>query len=255
MKLNNSHLKKLTIVFTLFFAVTLFSNQATAQEEEKGFILSMTEFTIKKGHDNQFKEGIKAWKACYLENGGTWTWNVWSRIQGEGNVYVMTSGMDKWAEMDEKDEAGKECRDLARDLIYPHIETTERNFARFMPELSKTYPNSDNVLWVTSFQVENWRKFKEIIKEVGDAVVQAEGSPRGYWYSVMGGNRDNEDFFVATPFKDFAAMDVERDNVWTIYENANGKKKRDEMQAEFRGATKEIWSYMYKRVEEISHNP
>lgn len=241
--------------FVFIAASTLFSNGLQAQESEKGFILSMTEFTIKKGHDNQFKEGIKAWKACYLEAGGTWTWNIWSRLQGDGNVYVMTSTMDKWAEMDEKDDAGKGCRDLVRDLIYPHIETTERNFARFMPEYSKTYPNSDDVLWVTSFQVENWTKFKEIVKEITDAVIQAEGSPRGYWYSVMGGNRDNEDVFVSTPFKDFAALDIDRDNVWTIYENANGKKKREEMQDEFREATKEIWSYMYKRVEEVSHNP
>jgi hypothetical protein len=255
MKPNNSQLKKFTIAFIMLFTITLFSAEAPAQEKEKGFILSMTEFTIKKGHDNQFKEGIKAWKACYIEAGGTWTWNIWSRLQGNGNVYIMTSTMDKWAEMDEKDEAGMKCRDLAKDLIFPHVESTERNFARFMPEYSNTYPNPADLLWVTSFQVENWAKFKEIIKEITDAVTQAEGSPRGYWYSVMGGDRDNEDFFVSTPFRDFAAMDVDRDNVWTIYENANGKKKRDEMQAEFREATKEIWSYMYKRIKEISHNP
>lgn len=55
----------------LFIAVsTLFSNGIQAQEAEKGFILSMTEFTIKPGHDMQFREGVKAWKACYIENGG-----------------------------------------------------------------------------------------------------------------------------------------------------------------------------------------
>ncbi len=66
----------------LFVAVsTLFSNGVLAQESERGFIISMTEFTIKPGHVNQFREGVKAWKACYLENEGEWTWSNWQRMK------------------------------------------------------------------------------------------------------------------------------------------------------------------------------
>jgi hypothetical protein len=240
----------------LFIAVsTLFSNGVQAQETEKGFILSMTEFTIKPGHDMQFREGVKAWKACYLKNGGDWTWNVWHRKNGEGNVYVLTSGMANWAEMDETDEAGMKCRDLSRELINPHVESAESNFARFIPEFSKSYPNPDPVLWVSYWQVNNWRKFREIIKEVTDETAKAEGAPRGFWYSVMGGSKDSPDFFVATPFANFAAMDVERENVMTIYEKAHGKEKRDEMQAAFREITDASWSYIFKLDADLSHNP
>jgi hypothetical protein len=240
----------------LFIAVsTLFSNGIQAQESEKGFILSMTEFTVKRGHDIQFREGVKAWKACYLENKGEWTWNMWHRMNGEGNVYILSSRMANWAEMDETNDDGKNCRDLVRNLINPHIESSENNFARFEPENSKAAPNSDPVLWVTSWQVNNSTKFKEIIKQLSEAIIQAEGSPRGYWYSLMGGNKDVPDFFVSTPFANFAALDLDRDNVWTIYENANGKEKREQLQAEYREAVKEVWSYLYKRDEEMSHNP
>ena len=233
---------------------TLFSSGVQAQETEKGFILSMTELTVKPGHDLQFREGVKAWKACYLKNGGEWTWNLWRRINGEGTVYVLTSSMVNWAEMDETDDAGKDCRNLVRDLINPHVESSENNFARFMPDYSRTYPNPDPVLWVSYWQVNNWRKFREIIKEVTDETAKAEGAPRGFWYSVMGGSKDSPDFFVATPFANFAAMDVERENVMNIYEKAHGKEKRDEMQAAFREVTDAAWSYIFKLDADISHS-
>lgn len=250
-------LQMANLLFAMVFiaASTLFSNGVQAQEAEKGFILSMTEFTVKRGHDVQFREGIKAWKACYIENKGEWTWNMWHRMNGEGNVYILTSRMANWAEMDETDDDGKNCRDLSRELIYPHIETSESNFARFMPEFSKAYPNPDQVLWVTSWQVNNGTKFREIVKQMSDATKQAEGSSRGYWYSLMGGSKDAADFFVATPFANFAALDVDRENVWNIYEKANGKEKRDQLQSEFRESIKESWSYLLKLDKDLTHNP
>ncbi len=245
------------LVFALVFiaASTLFSNGVQAQQSEKGFILSITELTIKPGHDNQFREGVKAWKACYIENKGEWTWNMWHRKNGEGNVYILTSRMANWAEMDETNDDGKNCRNLVRDLINPHIESSNDNFARFQPEYSKAYPNPDPVLWVTSWQVKDGMRFREIVKEVTAATAKAEGSSRGYWYSYMGGSKDAADFFVATPFANFAALDVDRENVWNIYEKANGKEKRDQLQAEFRESIKESWSYLLKRDADLSHNP
>ena len=243
----------MAVVFIV--ASTPFTNGADAQETESGFILSMTTLTIKPGHDNQFREGVKAWKACYLENEGEWTWNTWQRMNGKGSVYGLTSTMVNWAEMDETDEAGMKCRNLLRDLINPHIESAETNYARFMPEFSKTYPNPDPVLWVTYWQTNNWTKFREVVKEVTDEVAKAEGTPRGFWYSIMGGDKDSPDFFVADPFANFAAMDVEREYVWTIYENARGKEKRDEMQAAFRETIDASWSHIFRLAVDLSHNP
>ncbi|MCO5262073.1 MAG: hypothetical protein M9901_04275 [Lentimicrobium sp.] len=244
-------------LLVLFIAVfsTVLSHKVQAQESEKGFILSMTTLTIKPGHDVQFREGVKAWKACYIENKGEWTWNVWHQMNGEGNVYILTSTMPNWAEMDETSDDGKNCRDLVRNLINPNIESAEDNFARFEMEYSKAYPNPDPVLWVTYWQTNNGMKFREIVKEVTAATANAEGSSRGYWYSFMGGSKDAADFLVATPFANFAALDVDRENVWNIYEKANGKEKRDQLQAEFRGTIKEAWSYLYRLDADLSHNP
>lgn len=255
--MKTNKLRFANLVFALVFIAvsTLFSNGVQAQEAEKGFLLSITEFTVKQGHDLQFREGVKAWKACYIENKGEWTWNMWHRMNGEGNVYILTSRIANWAEMDETSDDGKNCRNLVMDLINPHIESAEDNFARFEPEFSKAYPNPNPVLWVAYWQVNNGTRFKEIAKELATSTAKAEGSPRGYWYTYQGGGIDAPDFFVATPFANFAALDVDRDNVWNIYEKANGKEKRDQLQAEFRGTIKESWSYLLKRDEDLSHNP
>lgn len=255
MKTIRTQVAGLLFAILLIAVATLFSNGIQAQEAEKGFILSMTELTIKPGHDVQFREGVKAWKACYIDNKGEWTWNMWHRMNGEGNVYILTSRMANWAEMDETNDDGKNCSDLVRNLINPNIESSESNFARFMPEFSKAYPNPNPVLWVSSWQVNNGTKFRELIQLTSDAIKATEGSPRGYWYSLMGGSKDAADFFVATPFANFAALDVDRENVWNIYEKAHGKEKRDQMQAEFRETVKESWSYLLKRQDDLSHNP
>jgi hypothetical protein len=255
MKITNVHLTNFLFVALIVAFSTMLSNKVQAQESKKGFILSMTEFTIKPGHDVQFREGVKAWKACYIENKGEWTWNMWHRQNGEGNVYILTSRMSNWAEMDETDESGKNCRDIARDLINPHVESAEENFARFEPEFSKAYPNPDPIIWVTSWQVNNGKRFKEIVKEVTATATKVEGSSRGYWYSLMGGSKDAADFFVSTPFANFAGLDMDRDNVFDIYEKVNGKEKRDKLQAEFRETIKDAWSYLYKLDADMSHNP
>ncbi len=255
MRTITSGIAKLVFAFIFIAVSTILSNRVQAQETERGFILSMTEFTIKPGHNNQFREGVKAWKACYLENEGEWTWNMWSRVNGEGNVYVLTSTMSNWAEMDETDESGMKCRDVARDLINPHVESAENNYLRFLPEHSKTYPNPDQVLWVTYWQTKNRLKFLEIVKEVTAETTKVEGAPRSFWYSVMGGGKDAADFLAATPFANFAAMDVERENVWTNYEKIFGKEKRDEMQSTFREITDVSWSYIYRLAVDLSHIP
>lgn len=254
MKSIKNNWTKFTLIMAVIFTATTFNLSAQTPEEELGFILSMTEFTIKSGHDDQFREGVKAWKKSYLENNGTWTWNMWRRVNGEGNVYILTSAMDKWAEMDETDEAAKKSRDIVKHQIIPHIETSKDNFARFQPTLSKEYPNPDPLLWVTYWRVNSGLKFKDIVTQLTDEMRKVEGAPRSYWYGMIGGSAGEADYFAATPFNNYAAMDVTRENVWNIYETAHGKEKRDQLQAEFRLSIEEVWSYIYNKVDELSHS-
>ena len=94
-----------------------------------------------------------------------------------------------------------------------HIESSENNFATSMPGFSKATPSEMGVIRVSFFQVENSVLFKEVVKEIADISQKAEGDKRGYWYDVDGGSPDFADYYVTTPYKNFAALDVKRDAV------------------------------------------
>lgn len=240
------------MVFLFIASGFLVNNVVRAQDK---FVLSLTEFTIKNGHEWQFEEGVKAYKACYLENKGEWKWTMWKRYNGKGAVYVLTSRHANWAELDnENDEAGKKCWQVAVDKIIPHVESKEDNFATSMPELSRIGTSEWGVIWVTQFNVKNNVIFNETIKEVSDIMKKTEGDNRGYWYSASGGSPDAPDYFVTTPFKNFAALDEDRDGVWKMVENSKGKEATDKMRERFSSSVKDIWSYMYKRMGDLSND-
>ena len=239
----------------LLYLMLLLPFFMVAQENES-FLLNMTLITVKHDHEAQFVEGVKAWKACYLENKGEDNWNVWRRVQGKGTVYGLTGVMAKWAEMDEdNDEAGKACRMTVINLIRPHIESIEYNIARSMPDISKKSPMSDetSLVWVHYFKIKNSTLFMEVINETTAAIKKEEGDSRGTWYRLMGGSPDVADYFVSIPFKNFADLDTDRDGVWKIHEKVNGQAKTDATRNKMRDALSSEWSYMYTLNKELSN--
>ena len=251
MKLSKQKMMGTALVFVL--ALSMFTANNFVQAQEK-YILSTTEFTVKNGHEMQFEDGVKEWKACYLSNNGKWTWNMWKRYNGKGSVYVLASRSKTWAEMDESDEAGKKCRQIVMDKIIPHVECTEDNFATSIPEFSRVGTSEMNVVWASYFVVENSVLFREIINEISGIMQKAEGDKRGTWYVSNGGGPESPHFMVVTPYKDFAALDVERDGVWKMAENANGKEYADKLRANFRSSVDNSWAYLFKRMADLSHN-
>lgn len=223
----------------------------TQAQEDESYIMNTTQFTIKFGHDSDFTEGVKKWNKCYKDNKGTESWNVWHRLQGKGNVYVLTSYMRNWAEMSKTDEAGKACLSIAKDLIIPHIENSEFNTNRFIPDYSrKTNLEGMSIVWVYNFKVNNSLAFNEVVKDVTTTIAKKEGGNRGYWYSVMAGQGAN--YFVSTPFKGFADLDTDTDTVWKVYESVHGAAKTKEIRKKFNAALEDAWSYAYTLETELS---
>ncbi|WP_299124007.1 hypothetical protein [uncultured Winogradskyella sp.] len=240
-----------TILCVACFAVLL-PTTMQAQEAESD-IMELTEYTIKFGENSKFTEGVKKWKKCYKDNNGTGTWNTWHRLQGKGNVYVVSNRFENWAEMDESDAAGKACGAVALEFILPHIESTEVNMTRSIPEFSRKEGLGDNtVVWVTSFKVNDDKAFNEAVDEMSSAISKKEGDKRGYWYRYMGGEAG--DYFVSTPFKDFADLDTDRESIWKLYEGANGKTKTEALRQKFKDVIDEQWSYTYTLESELSMN-
>ena len=253
MKLSVQKMKGNAMAFMFVALGLLMTDYVQAQGK---FILSTTEFTVKSGHESQFEEGVKAWKACYLENKGEWTWTFWKRYNGKGSVYLLSTINQKWAEMDDQnDEAGKKCWQVAMDKIIPHVESTEDNIATSIPEYSRTGTSEWGIVWVSFFQVENSVLFREIVKETSDVIQKAEGDQRNVWYVCNGGGPESADFYVVTPYKNFASLDVERDGVWKMVENSKGKEETDKLRASLRSSLKNSWAYLYKRMDDLSHTP
>jgi len=236
----------------LLFVAVLIPMLAMSQNDGSK-LLNMSEITVKPGQEAQFVAGVKMWKECYLEKKGTDKFNVWRRVQGEGIMYVLTGSMDNWAEMDKEDAAGKECRIKVLELIMPHVEKVNYNIARTMPELSRTPAEGTKLVSVLFVRVTNDAAYNEAIKEITSTVRSVEGSPRGTWYSFVGGGPDSPDYMVSTPYKGFADLDIKRDGVWKVYENKHGLKKTVELRAKVRSAVENSWSYLYSLNEELSN--
>ncbi len=246
-------MKTLKSILVATCLLVMLPTTTQAQEENESFILSLTGFTIKFGHDTNFTDGVKKWNKCYKDNGGKDTWNVWNRLQGKGNVYILASRMNNWAEMDKKDPAAKSCRTIAVSSIIPHIENIEYNTARYMPKISKKEGLGDNtIVWVTSFKVNNSLEFNRIVNEVSSTISKKEGGSRAYWYRYMGGEAG--DYFVSSPYKDFADLDKDVEGVWEVYKSVHGEAKTKEIRKSFSECLDDAWSYTYTLAKDLSMN-
>ncbi len=161
--------------------------------------------------------------------------------------------MDNWAEMDETDEAGKDCYSIVMNFIMPHVESVTSNMARTLPDWSKRLaPEEMKLTWVTYFKVEDTGDFSDVIKEVSATMTKVEGEPRRYWYRLIGGDRDNADYMVSGIYKNWAELDIDRDSPYEMYVKEKGEEKAMEMDKLWDSAGVESWSYIWVYDEELS---
>ena len=229
---------------------------AAAQEEPAGQLLSIVEMKVKAGHEAEFRAGIAAWKACYLENDGEASWNVWRQQQGQGTVYVAAFTMAGWADLDTRDEAARECRAVVLEKVTPFTlpEENTNSYARLITDISRDAPVQD-VIWVTSFRANDGRLMMDVVRKVNAAIREVVGAPRGYWYDVEGGHEKAADYFVVRPYENFAAMDEDDDSAWEITTKVYGEEEAERLRSDFMKSMDAAWAYLYRRITELSHNP
>lgn len=244
------------MALALLSAAVLSLPATTTAQEPTSHLLSIFEMHVKAGHNDQLKAGIAAWKECYLAQKGDRAWNTWQRQQGQGNVYVVAFRLNNWAALDTPHEPSQKCQSIVAEKIGPHVHTKRgaNSYAKLMPEISRNTPVSD-LVWVTNFRADDSRLMRRTIEQVVGAMTEAEGQPRGFWYDVQGGGPDSADYFVVTPFENFAALDDTRTGVWEVVGKARGEPEAERFRADFRTSLDDSWSYLYKRVPELSHNP
>lgn len=245
---------KLIIGLIGILLTLVFTGVTNAQEDSERQILSLTEFTIKPGHSAAFQEGVKSWKECYLNNEGTWTWNTWSRMNGKGSVYLLTSYTNSWAEMDEEDEAGRMCGPVALQLIMPNVEVTESQYFYTMPDWSVT-PSGEqaNFVQATYFKVKNYDLFRELVTGVTGIIQDVEGEKRSVWYNSYGRSPGQFHYMSVVGHDSRASLDNPKTNIWQVIIDAEGQDKRDELVDLYIDSVDETWMYMYTRMEDMSY--
>jgi hypothetical protein len=58
---------------------------------------------------------------------------------------------------------------------------------------------------------------------------------------------------VVSSYNGYAALDIEEDGPFKVYENVHGKKKTDAMRENWRNAVDAGWSYIYEHKPELSN--
>jgi hypothetical protein len=225
-----------------------------AQGDNERQILSLTEFTIKPGHSAAFQEGVKSWKECYLNNEGTWSWNTWSRMNGKGSVYLLTSYTSSWAEMDEEDDAGRMCAPVALQLIMPNVDVAENQYFYTMPGWSATPGDEqNNFVEVTYFKISHSEKFADLVSGVSGIIEDVEGDKRSTWYDSYGRSPGQFHYMSVVGHESMVSLDSPKTNIWQVIIDAEGEDRRDELVDLYYQSVEESWMYMYSRMEELSH--
>jgi hypothetical protein len=245
-------MKTIKLIMTAAIVAILSTGMLTAQTTVSG-ILNSSEITVKPGHNAQFLDGVKKWKACYLENEGGNKWSMLKREQGEGNVYLLSGNMAKWAEMDKEEAADKACYLTLMNFIWPHLEKVNSRVASTMPEVSSDFPEGTKYIRVTYYEVHNEAAFEYVISTVTKAMKDKEGSYRGIWYNTELGGPETHDFMITEPFKKYADMDLKRDSPQKIYTDLVGEEKANEMWEIWFATLQNSWSYTYKLETELSN--
>ncbi|MBK8357189.1 MAG: hypothetical protein IPL13_17995 [Saprospiraceae bacterium] len=237
---------KRILLLLMFAPIFLIGQTPTAS------MLSVSEITVKMGHEAQFIQGVKMYNECYAAAKGTDKWNIYRRYQGEGIVYLITSFYKNWVDMNKDDAASNSCRSIITNFIMPHMEKNNSMVAKTMPEVSKTKPVDLKMIWVTTYSVHDGIGFEAALTDFSNVIKTAEGDTRSYWFKLVGGSMDDGDYVSSVPFTGYEDMDIVRENTWKVYEKSQGKQKSDALRTKVLGLIENSWSYLYELKDDLS---
>ena len=229
---------------------------AVAQDEDESYILQITEVDIKLGHVSQFREALKPYHACLIENDDDASWSAWRNVGGDGTTYHFVSDMANWAEMDASDEAAEACWSEHRENVFPHVASVSNSFARPMPDWSGDAEDY-SVVRLHQFRVDDGEQFREAVGAITSILKEAEHEHLGSWYDMIGNSSNEPDYFVVSHYENFAAMDEERAGPYKVVSEYAGEERADELWQQFGDALQDDWEYfhdMLRRDTELSHS-
>ena len=245
-----------TKLLALTVAIIVPLGTALAEEEKAKPtppIITLVEVQIKHGERMAWSEGVKAFKACYEEQGGEQHWWTWRRVGGKGTVYTVVLADANWAAFDEDDEKMQPCYPIMMEKMMPHEVSVSETFVR--PNLDFSRPISGPVARVTGLMIDDYRAFMEVATVVNKTLKDENAGRPIEWLEPQIGAADDPDWYLVSRYENWAAMDVEVEGIWKVMERVHGEEKTAEMRAKVTAAIAGSDSYLYELSPGLSHLP
>lgn len=229
---------------------------ALAQDDEDGHILEITKVGVKIGHEMKFRDAVKAYHGCLIENEYEGSWSTWSNVGGEGREYHFVSTMANWAEMDSPSEASKTCWSEHHDSLTAHVNSVSTRFARAEPDWSGE-AEGYSVVRLHHFRVDDGDEFRDAVGAITGILKGAEHEHLGSWYRMIGNDANEPNYFVVAHYKNFAALDEDRTGPYDALVEAEGEERADELWEQFGDSLHDDGEYftdLLRREDELSHS-
>jgi len=218
-------IKQLCIAAT---ALTLSAGASIAvAQESDNQMLSMTRIYLEPVSWGAFGAAMSEYIECYTENEGDQSWSAWRDVGNE--VVWIVSSMDGWAAMDEeRGEASRACYPILEENMPAVVKKTKTEYARYLSDWSDSAEDFD-VVRLHQFMVEEGDEFREVVGKMTSMVKEAEDAPVGVWYSMIGVDAGEVNYFQVSQYENFAAMDADRPSYNSVMVEELGEEGAEEM--------------------------
>lgn len=127
-----------------------------------------------------------------------------------------------------------------------------------MPDWSpEKEPDGTTVVRLHNFSVDDNQKFRAAIGTVIGIQKASEYEHMGTWYDVLGGGKDDPEYFVVDSYRNFAEMDAERAGPYGSMEAHAGDATADLVWDQYQDSLEDgesYWSNLLRYDEELSHD-
>ncbi|HUG99940.1 MAG TPA: hypothetical protein VMQ83_12330 [Gammaproteobacteria bacterium] len=224
-----------------------------AQDDDGGNIGRVYIVTVKDGQGQAFQDGVKAYFACYGENGGKKSYDVWQSETGRLGRYAFTLGGHKWADFDQLEEASQACNDVFQERFLAHIDKATSEFTTYMEAQSTIKDGEYDVVWVFNFVIKDNRKFMNGISKITAAARESDWGNYA-WYNIQAGGRHAGDYILVVAEENFAGFDEDNKPLWEMVAGVHGEEASESIRNDLMNAIEKDWSDIWRRRPDMGYS-
>jgi hypothetical protein len=193
---------------TLALALALLLSPVSALAGDDGNVASVTYWTVRDGHEEEFEAGVAAHNKIHADNNDPQAYLTWRIVSGKRNgQYLRASFGHDWADFDAVSEFAEADDADAAANVTPHIAKAEPVYGVALPDISNPPTGPSSLSQVVYFHVEPGKQaqFMGAVGKIHAALEKVEGGWRPYvWYELRTGSSPT--FVVSLPSANWAGL-------------------------------------------------